>query len=262
MKNTAKFISQGLLIIIFFALLGYTVNSCKKQSVNSSLNQKNTYQTLAKTISFTDDDIREIARLHNVYLEDMLNAGLSSKTELADYLIINYPEFQNQNRDTVIQMIDYLSQVRQEDLINTIHNHSDKFDHPKLMVNYLNQAYTFLDNFDDSILQNLEMQVRTNLSPKEWQVFYLYISLMRASKQFWVDQGHFNQILSNLPSGVGAKIDIREVIASDVLGVSIFVLGVTIFGIFNPVGAIAALTLSSIGKTAAIGSISSALKQI
>ena len=182
-----------------------------------------------------------------------------SKTELADYLIINYPEFQNQKRDTVIQMIDYLSQVRQEDLINTIHNHSDKFDHPKLMVNYLNQAYTFLDNFDDSILQNLEMQARTNLSPKEWQVFYLYISLMRASKQFWVDQGNYNLVINNTSSGYGAKIDIREVIAADVLGVSITLLFATIVGIVNPVIAIGMLTVGGLAESAASGSLASVI---
>ena len=159
--------------MLFYAFLGYTLNACDKKEEKSQVNQVEQYK--AKTISFTDDDILEIARLHNVYLVDMLNAHISDKAELVNYLVNNFTEFQNQSTDSLKQMIDYLTHVTQEDIITTITNHSDKFDHPKLMVSYLNQAYTFLDNFDDTILQNLETQARTHLSQKECKCF-IYIS--------------------------------------------------------------------------------------
>jgi len=82
---------------------------------------------------------------------------------------------------------------------------------------------------------------------------------MRASKQFWVDQGNYNLVINNTPSGYGAKIDIREVIAADVLGVSITLLFATIVGIVNPVIAIGMLTVGGLAESAASGSLASVI---
>ncbi len=109
-------------------------------------------------------------------------------------------------------------------------------------------------------LQNADMIFsRFNITGIDWQVFYAYISVMKKSKEFWVDSGY----LDDLNTQAQAREDLT-VIQKDALGAVsgiLFFLGSAILAATGIGVAAAVISISgiealySIGFTAALASI-------
>ena len=64
----------------------------------------------------------------------------------------------------------------------------------------------------------MESEARTELTGIDWQVFYVYISVMKKSKEFWIDMGYLDELGSNQPAA--------KVIQTDAESVAIALIGI------------------------------------
>ncbi len=129
--------------------------------------------------------------------------------------------------------------VTKQDLLNLINDNASLFNDAKKLTRYLTDADQYLVNFDINFLNNLETQARTELTGVDWQVFYAYISVMKKSKEFWVDLGYLDDINPHIQAKDVIKADAEAVLLNDIITLT---MGVGIAIRYGFAEAVAALT--------------------
>ena len=252
--------------VMYFMLLGLAVSGCKKDTpVDFTGDEKG---TVLSKMDFTDQEIEQIAQLHNDYLLEMINYGVHDRNSLIDYLYDNFEEFRTISRDSLNLLLDQQAEFTMQDLLDLVNGNASEFNDAKKLTQYLTDANQYLVNFDINYLNNLEAQARSELTGIDWQVFYTYISVMKKSKEFWVDQN--NVLYFNISSTNAQRID--NIIAADAKAAAYLVLGATIVGVVGILSggtfgaalldfAISALSPQNLAFTAAMASIDEAISK-
>lgn len=242
MKKIVHFIK----FVIVFSFVGLFMAQCSKADQRIINSSDYLIPKIGKKDGlFSNNEILEIAEMHNEYLAEMINWGVQDEESLIDYLQENFDEFKTISKDSLLNIINSISDFSKEDLINIILKNKTFFNNGYLLVNYLNQADKYLETFNEEILDSLAQKAANELLGIDWQIFYAYVMVLKKSKEFWIDLGNLIKINPHAQA--------RDVVKADATAVAFGLMGLAVTGVLALCGvgiAIEIMAGATLGKTA------------
>lgn len=224
---------RNLLILPLFVIVLF---ACSKELVTSESNIQ--YAPSFKSTSWIDQiDPVEFGKLHNVYLEQVVNEYLSNPSagyKIA-FLAVDIP---NISQELQSDIYDHTASISADDMRDSTFQYLSE-----AAIDLYNDVDYSLDNTSNfnelsSELDVIKTQIESNLSGVDQKVLLVYLETIKSSAYFWysTDAGGsgLGALYKAIQSGSSSKSDVPDWVKADGRGAGYGMVAWSFSALFGP----------------------------